>query len=96
MRKALELKEDELKAFFIKVSARQKQQRSKGPQPLSTQAGPCLLRSSGGEHSGWDVDTGGRLRGQLAPGEGLNLPAVIPWPFSVLASQIRWAWAEIK
>lgn len=27
VRKALELKEDELKAFFIKVSARQKQQR---------------------------------------------------------------------
>lgn len=37
------------------------------------------------------MDTGTSLRGQLAPREGLDLPAVTPWPFPVLASQMKWA-----
>lgn len=99
MRKALELKDDELKAFCIKASVGQRRQGAyctKGPatgrraystpHPPKLGPGSCLLHYSGHEHRWWDVDTGTRLRGQLAPGEGLNLPAATPWPFPVLAS----------
>lgn len=80
VRKALGLKEDELKAFFIKASAKQKQhgaaglwqQRAGHEQRAcsSPRAVSCLLPYSGGEHRRWDMDTGIRLRGQLALGMG--------------------------
>lgn len=102
VRKVLELKEDEPKAFFIKASARQKQhgagcslhkrqamgRRACGNTP---QAGSCLRPSSGGKQRTWDLNTGITLKGQLAPGEGLDQPAVTRWPFPVLASQVKWA-----
>lgn len=73
VRKALELKADELKAFFIKASTRQKQSRglrSCGPWAHRLALSPV---SSGGGR-GVDVATAARRRDQPAPGEGLNPP----------------------
>lgn len=76
MRKALGLKEDELKAFFIKASARQKQHgagrllrpraghRSKNVQPLPPRLAPppALIRRW---TQRWVVDTSTSLRVHL-------------------------------
>lgn len=99
VRKALALKEDELKAFFIKASVRQKQQGdrvligAKGWPWAKGHAAPpqSWVLPSAQEHRKWVMDTGTSSRRQLAPGEGLDLPAVTPWPFPVLASQMKWA-----
>lgn len=73
MRKALELKEDEPKAFFIKASARQKGTH------CSTELGPPSR----------PIRAGHRYPAErTAPAEGLGLFPVTPWPLSVLASHV--------
>lgn len=81
VRKALALKEDELKAFFIKASAREKQDRvltgAKGWPWAKGHVAPRQgwVLPPAQEHRKWVMDTGTTLRGQLAPGEGLDLLA---------------------
>ena len=73
VRKALELKADELKAFFIKASARQKQLkglRSRGPRAHRL----ALLLSP----QEVDMATVARRSEQPAPGEGLIPPTPTP------------------
>lgn len=74
MRKALELKVDELKAFFIKASARQKQ--SRGLRSCGPRAHRLALLLSPQEV---DLATAARRREQPAPGEGLTSPASDTW-----------------